>query len=84
MFTTLSSKNQITLPKSILTSLGVIPGQKFLALPESYRIVLTPFYNSVTNTLAGSLASKVKPRSRQQPFTHFSKRLKKKIVQKNA
>ena len=52
---TISSKNQITLPVSILRSLGLSPSRKVLVKKEDESIVITPVKKDMIEELSGSL-----------------------------
>lgn len=51
--TTISSKNQITLPKVILEELGLKAGSKLMIKPKDHRIILEPRTKSLTQALKG-------------------------------
>lgn len=53
--TTISSQNQITLPKFILKILGLSSGDKLLLQVEEKMLVAKPAGKSIIETLAGSL-----------------------------
>ena len=51
--TTISSKNQITLPKSILSELGLKAGSKLMIKPKDHQIILEPRMKSMTQYYKG-------------------------------
>lgn len=51
--TTISSKNQITLPKSLLEELGLKPGAKLIVRPKDHQIILELRPKSLTKALKG-------------------------------
>lgn len=53
--TTLSTKNQITVPVKILNDLGIEKLQRVSVDVEGGRIVISPLKQSVTDRLAGSV-----------------------------
>ncbi len=55
LITTISSQNQITLPKAILTCLGLNSGDKLLVRTEENQIILESLGKSVVDQVAGSL-----------------------------
>jgi bifunctional DNA-binding transcriptional regulator/antitoxin component of YhaV-PrlF toxin-antitoxin module len=64
--TTLSSKNQITLPKFVLQILGVEKGEKFFVETEDGVIKLKAAGKSVVDSLIGSI--KIPKSKRGIPF----------------
>lgn len=56
---TLSSKNQITLPIELLTSLGITPREKLLVDTRDDLLVLKPLKTSIINEIAGSLTNHI-------------------------
>jgi len=51
---TISSKNQITLPKKVLQELGLRAGSKLLIKPTMSEIILAPKPKSLTKYFKGS------------------------------
>ncbi len=51
--TTISSKNQITLPKSLLEELGLKAGSKLMIKPSNHLIILEPRTKSMTQYYKG-------------------------------
>lgn len=51
--TTISSKNQITLPKRLLEELGLKAGAKLIIRPKDHQIILEPRPKSLTQALKG-------------------------------
>lgn len=62
MFTsTLSSKNQVTIPKKLLNLYGAKPGDKIRFIKEDGKILLEPLKQSKVSKIAGSLTKYAKP-----------------------
>jgi len=80
--TTLSIKNQITLPKFILNLLDIESGDKLLVHAEENSISLQPVGKSVVDSLAGSI--KVSKDKRGIPFEKALSVTKKRVAQKLA
>jgi len=64
--TTLSTKNQITLPKFILEVLGIKSGDKLLVQIESDEVVIKPLGGSMVDFLVKSI--KITKSKRGIPF----------------
>ncbi|MCG2686238.1 AbrB/MazE/SpoVT family DNA-binding domain-containing protein [Candidatus Parcubacteria bacterium] len=77
--TTLSTKNQVTLPKFILEVLGIKSGDKLLVQIESDEIVVKPMGRSMVDSLVKSI--KITKSKRGVPFEE-ALLLTKKIVAK--
>lgn len=58
---TISSKRQITLPKSLLEELGLGANKKVLVTKEKNALKIKPVKKSVTEELSGSLTKFVHP-----------------------
>ncbi len=58
---TLSSKNQITLPKSLLQQLGVKSKSKLLIEAKEDSLVVKPVRQSIVDATAGSLNKYISP-----------------------
>ncbi len=58
---TLSSKNQITLPKSLLQQLGVTSKSKLLIEAKGDSLVVKPVRQSIVDATAGSLTKYISP-----------------------
>lgn len=58
---TLSSKNQVTIPKKLLDLYGLKSGDKIRFSKQRNKIVIEPLENTKVSELAGSLTSYVKP-----------------------
>jgi len=80
--TTLSIKNQITLPKFILDLLNIESGDKLLVHAEENSISLEPVGKSVVDSLAGSI--KIPRDKKGVPFEKALSVTKKKVAQKLA
>ncbi len=78
--TTISSQNQITLPKFITNLLGINPGDKVLVRTEKDEVVLRPMGKSVVEDLGGSLV--VAESKRGVPFDEVLAETKKKTAKK--
>jgi len=81
---TLSSKYQITLPKSLLTRLQVLPKSKMLVKADEDAIVVKPLKKSVVDEIAGSLAKYVHSSKRGLPFSKIMEITKDKAAAKLA
>lgn len=85
---TLSSQNQITVPKHILKDLAISPRSRLFVHRRGQRIVLEPINESVAKDTHGALASFVTADKRDQSFDEIMKETKqktaRKLIQKNA
>jgi len=81
---TLSSKHQITIPRSLLRELQVSPRSKMLIKAEGDAIVVKPLKKSVVDEVAGSLAKYVSPSKRGVPFSKIMEITKNKVAAKLA
>lgn len=79
---TLSSKNQITIPKVMLQLLGVESGDKFLVETESEAIKLKPAGKSIVDSLIGSI--KIPKSKRGIPFEKVLEETKKIVAKELA
>jgi len=66
IITTLSTKNQITLPKLILEALGIKNGDKLLVQAQNEEIKIKPMGRSIVDSLAKSI--KISPEKKNIPF----------------
>ncbi|GIW64419.1 MAG: hypothetical protein KatS3mg092_0352 [Patescibacteria group bacterium] len=82
IISTISSKNQITLPKDILLSIGIGPKDKLLIRKEEEKIILSPLKNSVVDEIAGVLTKNVSRKKLNQPLTEIRKQTKIKTAYK--
>jgi AbrB family looped-hinge helix DNA binding protein len=71
---TISSKNQITLPASLLASLGIGPKTKVLISKKSDEITIKPIATSLTDELGGSLSKYANPSKLGVPFEEVRQR----------
>jgi len=76
--TTLSSKNQITIPKYILEMLDIKSGDKLLVNPKTEEITITPLKESIVEQLAGSI--KVPKNKRGIPFKKIREETQKMVA----
>lgn len=65
---TISSKGQITLPRSLLRELNIRPKQKVFIQRENGAFLITPIKKSITEELAGSLTKYIHPSKLGVPF----------------
>lgn len=79
---TVSSKNQIVLPKDILTILGVECGDKLIVYTDESEIRMKPVRGSIVDLVAGSI--KIAESKRGVPFEKVMKVVRKKIAKKLA
>ena len=77
--TTLSIKNQITLPKFLLDLFKIKSGDKLLVEAESEKIIISPVGESIIDSLANSL--KIEEAKKGVPFEKV-KEVTQKIVAK--
>ncbi len=80
--TTISSQNQITLPKFITNLLGIQPGDKVLVKTDKDEVILKPMGKSIIDELGGSLV--ITKDKRSVPFDEVLSETKKKVSQKIA
>lgn len=80
----ISSKNQITIPKEVLESLGVESQSRLLLQKESGNIVLKPIKGSIVEELGGSLKKYTKPSMLGVPFSKIMEVTKKRVAKKLA
>lgn len=81
---TISSKNQITLPKDLLASLGVGVKSQLLIDKESENIVLKPLKKSIVEEVGGSLRKYIDPKKLGVPFSEIMEETKKIVARKLA
>lgn len=74
---TLSSKNQITLPIELLTSLGITPKEKLLVDIKDNLLFLKPLKTSIVDESAGSLTKYITANKLSVPFSSVYKETKK-------
>lgn len=79
---TLSTQNQIALPRSFLQILGIESGDKLLVDLGDKEIKVTPVGESVVDSLVGSI--KVAKNKRGVPFAKALSATKKKVAKKLA
>lgn len=84
---TVSSKNQITLPKSILSFMGIRPSEKLMIEYKDEELILKPLSISIIDQVAGSLTSHVSSykfkKSFNQILTETRKKVSRKLVKKS-
>lgn len=81
---TLSSKNQITIPKALLEQLQVYPRSKLLITAEKDTIVVKPLKKSIVDELVGSLTKYVHPSKLGVSFDVIMEETKKIVAKKLA
>lgn len=81
---TISSKNQITIPKDILTALFLSQKEKLLVEKKEEAIILRPLRKSVVQLTAGSLTKYVSPSKLKKTLKEIEKETKKKVAYKIA
>lgn len=82
IISTISSKNQITLPKDILLCIGIGPKDKLLIRKEEKTIILTPVKTSVVDEIAGVLTKNVSRKKLNQSLIEIRKQTKIKTAYK--
>lgn len=80
--TTISIKNQITLPKFILELLGLQSGEKLLVEAEKGEIKLKPAGKSIVDAVAGSI--KIAEDKKGIPFEKVLSVTKQRVAEKLA
>ncbi|OGY07858.1 MAG: hypothetical protein A2700_00430 [Candidatus Blackburnbacteria bacterium RIFCSPHIGHO2_01_FULL_44_64] len=70
---TISSKNQITLPKKDLDELAIKPSSKLIVEKQKGGFFLRPVKGSIVHELAGSLKPYVDPKKLGVPFEKVMK-----------
>lgn len=65
---TISSKGQITLPRSLLRDLNIVPKSKVLIKRSNGFLVIQPIKKSIVEQTAGSLAKYIPPDKRGVSF----------------
>lgn len=79
---TLSSKNQITIPAHLLTHLSIKPGSKLLIDSLDDILIIKPLKTSIVEGLAGSLTKHVDPSKLGVSFDQIMAETKKVISKK--
>lgn len=79
---TLSKKNQITIPVSLLSSLDIRAGVKLIVKRKGDAVVLEPLSSTIVARTAGCLADAI-PRSKKGlPFLRILKETKRIVAKK--
>lgn len=73
----ISSKNQITLPASMLQSFDIYPRQQVLIEKRADEIVIKPLKKSIVDEVAGSLEKYIPPSKKGIPFSKVLEETKK-------
>lgn len=81
---TVSSQNQITLPRAITRSLGIMPSDKVYVRQERERIIVEPLKKSVVDDTYGVLRDKIAPRKRGKSMKEIVAKTKKIVAEKLA
>lgn len=79
---TISSKNQITIPKNLLLSLNLRPAEKLVLDIENGMLVAEPFVGSIVEGTAGSLTSYIVKNKLKKAFSYILAKTKKKTARK--
>ncbi len=66
---TISSKGQITIPKTMQKSINVTYGSKVMLYPDKGILKIKPLKRSITEQTAGSLAHLIPPEKRGIPWS---------------
>lgn len=77
---TISSKGQITLPRSLMRELGLKPKSKVYIRKEENEVVVEPVSDSIIDELAGSLNKYIDPKKLGKPFSEIMEETKKKTA----
>lgn len=81
---TLSSKYQITIPKSFLTKLQVLPKSRLLVEAEKDMLTVKPLKTSIVEQTAGSLKKYIHPSKLGVPFLRTRRETQKIVARKLA
>jgi len=81
---TVSSKQQITIPKEILLALGLKHQGKLILEAQEEALVMRPLRTSIVEQTAGSLTDSVSPLKLEASFSTILKEAKKKTAAKLA
>ena len=81
---TLSSKNQITIPKEALEELQLIPQRKLLIRYQKDKIVLEPIRKSIVEETAGSLKKYIPKNKLGKSWATIKEETKRKTAKKLA
>lgn len=81
---TISSKQQITIPKELLLMLGLKPREKFILEAQEETLVMRPLKTSIVEQTAGSLTNNVSSSKLGASFSAILKEAKKKTAAKLA
>lgn len=76
----ISSKGQITLPRSILIETRLMPYDKVLVEQRNNFIVLKPLKKSVVDEIAGSLNKYIHPSKLGKSFNEIKEETRKEVV----
>ncbi len=79
---TLSSKNQVTIPKEALTYFGLTPNRKLLIEYKKRELILKPLTSSIVEETAGSLTNLVSKNKKNNSFKVILKETKRKTAKK--
>ena len=79
---TISSKNQITIPKLLLESLNIKSGDRVLVGEKNKKIFLEPVRGNLVDRLAGSVV--VAPEKRGVPFRRVIAETRKMVAKRLA
>lgn len=80
----ISSKNQITVPVSVLESLNLSGEQKLLIEAKNNLMILKPIPASIVESHAGSLTAKISAKKKNVPFSQVINQTRKIAAKKIA
>lgn len=78
--TNISSKGQITLPRSVLVDIKLMPYDKVFVEKQKNSIVLKPLKKSVADEVAGSLNKYIHPSKLGKSFDKIMDETKEKVA----
>lgn len=81
---TISSKQQITIPKELLLALGLKHQGKLMLEAQEEALIMRPLKTSIVEQTAGSLTNSVSPSKLGASFSAILKEAKKKTAAKLA
>lgn len=81
---TVSSKNQITLPKKDMEALAIKPSSKLIVEKKGGSLTLVPVRGSIVDELAGCLKPYTDPKKLGVPFEEVMEETKKIVARKLA
>jgi len=82
--TTISSKQQITIPRELLLALELRPQEKVLMESEGRRLIIQPLRSSIVEQTAGSLTKYVQRAKLGKPLSAVMEETKRKAAREIA